>query len=131
MARSLFPIRAALLLPLLLAACAASNKPSTDRLGVVAATCTNQAQCALYWARSREWVERNSKQPVDKATEWMLETVSPGNFDSVLSYHITRWPGPQDGGEIRFEANCSFLVPCSPSKAQAYEDFKRYVTTAS
>jgi hypothetical protein len=121
---------AALTLPLLLGACAASNKPSTIRPGVVAATCADQAQCVLYWTRTREWAAHNSKRPIISTTEWMLETASPGYFDSSLTFHLSRWPGPQDSGEIRFEAYCSTLIPCFPGKSEAYEDFKRYITAA-
>jgi hypothetical protein len=121
---------AALILPLLLGACAASNRPSAIRPGVVAATCADQAQCVLYWTRAREWIAQNSKRPVTSVTEWMLETASPGHFDASLTFHLTRWPGPQDSGEIRFEAYCSTLIPCSPGKSEAYEDFKRYIIAA-
>lgn len=121
---------AVLLLPLLLGACAESVHISTIRPGVVAANCADKVQCELYWQRTQDWVARNSKRPVANVTEWMLETLPPGNFDSSLTFHIIRWPGPKDSGEIRFEAYCSTFMPCGPTEAQALQDFRRFVTAS-
>jgi len=121
---------AVLLMPALLAACAADIHPSTMRPGVVVATCADKAQCELYWQRTREWIARNSRRPVNNATDWMLETASPGTFDASLTFHIIRWPGPKDSGEIRFEAYCSTVLPCIPSTHQAFEELKGFIANS-
>jgi len=118
---------AALAAAALLAGCAASPHPDRPRSGVVAATCADQAQCELYWKRARDWVTANSKRAIRADTDWMLRTDKPGSLDIALSYQLMRWPGPDNSGEIRFEAGCSYFLPCNPSPAQAFADFSAYL----
>jgi len=119
----------ALLLPLLLAGCASSSHPDRGRSGIVAATCADKAQCEHYWHRTQEWVARNSQRPVRSVTDWMILTEEAGMFEVTPTYLITRWPGPRDSGEIRFDISCSDFLPCIPTRGQMVQDFSRYLTT--
>ena len=94
------------------------------RAGQLAVTCKDQAQCEEYWHRTKRWIAENSRRPVRDATDWIILTEDGGTFGVALTYRITRWPGPNNSGEIRFEAGCSYFLPCSPSPAQALEQFR-------
>jgi hypothetical protein len=112
----------------LLAGCAGTIHADRPRVGEVAANCSDKAQCELYWKRAQDWVTQNSTRPVRNATDWMIITASPGVFDSSLTYEIKRWPGPNDSGEIRFDASCSDFLPCNPTVEEARTSFSAYVT---
>jgi hypothetical protein len=118
-----------LLLAAALAGCSGTIRADRPRVGEVAATCADQAQCELYWKRAQDWVTQNSKRPVRNVTDWMIITTSPGVWDSSLTFEIKRWAGPKDSGEIRFDASCSDFLPCSPSVAQARQSFSTFLTT--
>jgi hypothetical protein len=117
-----------LLFAAVLAGCSGTIRADRPRVGEVAATCADQAQCERYWTRAQDWVTLNSKRPVRNVTDWMIITTSPGVFDSSLTFEIKRWAGPKDSGEIRFDASCSDFLPCSPSVAQARQSFSSFVT---
>lgn len=112
----------------LLAGCAGTIQADRPRLGVVAATCADKAQCEAYWKRAQDWVNQNSTRPVRNTTDWMIITASPGVFDTSLTYEVKRWPGPGDSGEIRFDASCSDFLPCSPGVEEARASFSAFVT---
>ena len=97
------------------------------RQGELAATCKDQVQCEEYWRRTRRWIAENSRRPVRDATDWIILTEDGGSFGVALTYRITRWPGPNKSGEIRFEAGCSYFLPCSPSPAQALEQYRQFL----
>ena len=123
-------LRAPLLCLALLAAAVsgcAGPGANTEEKNRLAVTCTLGAQCDLYWKRALAWVTQNSIYPVKAATGWAILTENPNDYQSGLSYRITRWPRDDGNQDIVFVASCSVFLPCSPLPAAAFVKFSEFV----
>jgi hypothetical protein len=111
-----------------LSGCAGPGANTEDR-NRLAVTCTQGAQCDLYWKRALAWVTQNSTYPVKASTGWAILTDIANDYRSGLSYRITRWPRDDGGQDIVFVASCSVFLPCSPLPAVAFARFREFLTT--
>jgi hypothetical protein len=94
-------------------------------------TCSNKAECDVWWQRAQTWVADNSKYKIEAATDKLIQTTGPDGGKRALAYQITRTPNPDGTATIGFAAHCDGSLGCKPNPWEAGADFKEYVRGAA
>lgn len=91
-------------------------------------TCSNGKECEIKWQRAEQWVRENSKWPIQRATDSVIETERQRfRSYSSLYYRITKEHTPTGQALIRFDAGCLPSVHCDPDPAAARTAFISHV----
>ncbi len=101
--------------------------PDVMQIATTPLTCSNKAECDLWWQRAQTWVTNNSKYKVESATDTLIQTAGPDGGKRALAYQITRTANPDGTATIGFAAHCDGSLGCTPNPWEAGADFKQYV----
>lgn len=101
--------------------------PDVMQIATTPLTCSNKAECDLWWQRAQTWVTSHSKYKVEAATDTLIQTAGPDGGKRALAYQITRTPNPDGTATIGFAAHCDGSLGCKPNPWEAGADFKQYV----
>ncbi|NML32184.1 hypothetical protein [Paraburkholderia antibiotica] len=117
-----------------LAGCVSQGQvdPDVMQIATKPLTCSNKAECDLWWQRAQTWVASNSKYKIETATDSLIQTAGPDGGKRALAYQITRSANPDGTATIGFAAHCDGSLGCKPNPWEAGAQFKEYVrgTTA-
>jgi hypothetical protein len=121
----LFSIAAALLV----SGCAATPLILGPATGASEATC--DTGCREAWERAQLWVVHHSKWKIQTATDVLIETFNPTQYDP--SYGFTATKEPLGGGRSRISLGMSCGNPfgCNPRAADVSMAFNYYVATGN
>ncbi|MEM5316316.1 hypothetical protein [Paraburkholderia sp. JHI869] len=121
----------AILLCATAAACASRGQVNPDVMQIATAplTCSNKAECDLWWQRAEGWVRSHSKYEVQTVTDTLIQTSGPGGGRRLLAYEITKSANPDGTATIGFAAHCDSSLGCKPNPWSAGAAFKQYVRT--
>lgn len=113
------------------AACSTRGQVNPDVMQVATAplTCTDKAQCDLWWQRAEGWVRSHSKYEVQTVTDTLIQTSGPGGGRRLLAYEITKAANGDGTATIGFAAHCDSSLGCRPDPWTAGAAFKQYVRT--
>src|SRR5581483_7726060 len=64
--------------------------PDVMQIATTPLTCSNKAECDLWWQRAQTWVTSHSKYKVEAATDTLIQTAGPDGGKRALAYQITR-----------------------------------------
>jgi hypothetical protein len=120
-------MKAALLLPMVLAACVTVPELVKETEQLV--TCANKQECDTYWQRAQVWIAKNSNYPIRMATDSVLSTTyAPiglfGPPDPDPGYSLTKIPSIDGSGTIEVTLYC----PIRCSYPDEVASLKRYIT---
>jgi hypothetical protein len=101
--------------------------PDVMQIATRPLTCSNKAECDLWWQRAQAWVASNSKYKIETANDSLIQTAGPDGGKRALAFQITRAAGPDGTVTIGFSAHCDSSLGCKPNPWEAGADFKRYV----
>ncbi|MFM0157401.1 hypothetical protein PQQ99_23165 [Paraburkholderia sediminicola] len=101
--------------------------PDVMQIATTPLTCSNKAECDVWWQRAQTWVTSHSKYKVESATDTLIQTAGPDGGRRALAYQITRTPNPDGTATIGFAAHCDGSLGCKPNPWEAGADFKEYV----
>ncbi|CAB3712132.1 hypothetical protein [Paraburkholderia rhynchosiae] len=115
------------------AACSTQGQvdPDVMQIATTPLTCSNKAECDLWWQRAQTWVTNNSTYQVESATDTLIQTAGPDGGKRALAYQITRTANPDGTATIGFAAHCDGSLGCTPNPWEAGADFKEYVRGAA
>ena len=111
------------------AACTTQGQvdPDTMQIATTPLTCSNKAQCELWWQRAQTWVASHSTYKIETANDSLIQTAGPDGGKRALAYQITRAANPDGTATIGFSAHCDSSLGCKPNPWEAGADFKQYV----
>jgi hypothetical protein len=101
--------------------------PDVMQIATTPLTCSNKAQCDLWWQRAQAWVASHSKYKIESSTDTLIQTAGPDGGKRALAYQITRAANPDGTATIGFAAHCDGSMGCKPNPWEAGADFKQYV----
>lgn len=101
--------------------------PDTMQIATAPLTCTNKAQCDLWWGRAQAWVRQVSTYEVQTVTDTLIQTAGPDGGKRALAYEITLAPNNDGSATIGFAAHCDSSLGCKPNPWEAGADFKQFV----
>jgi hypothetical protein len=101
--------------------------PDVMQVATTPLTCSNSAQCDLWWQRAQTWVQSHSKYRIESATSSLIQTAGPDGGKRALAYQITRTANPDGTATIGFAAHCDGSMGCKPNPWEAGADFKEFV----
>jgi hypothetical protein len=101
--------------------------PDVMQVATTPLTCSNGAECDLWWQRAQTWVESHSKYKIESATSSLIQTAGPDGGKRALAYQITRTANPDGTATIGFAAHCDGSMGCKPNPWEAGADFKQFV----
>jgi hypothetical protein len=101
--------------------------PDVMQIATTPLTCSNKAECDVWWQRAQTWVASHSTYKVESATDTLIQTAGPDGGKRALAYQITRAPNPDGTATIGFAAHCDGSLGCKPNPWEAGADFKGYV----
>jgi hypothetical protein len=113
------------------AACSTGGQVNPDVMQIATAplTCSDKAQCDLWWQRAQDWVRGHSKYEVQTATDTLIQTSGPGGGKRLLAFEITKSANNDGTATIGFAAHCDSSLGCKPDPWSAGAVFKQYVRT--
>jgi len=120
-----------ILLCTIAAACSTGGQVNPDVMQVATAplTCSDKAQCDLWWQRAQDWVRGHSKYEVQTVTDTLIQTSGPGGGKRLLAFEITKAANSDGTATIGFAAHCDSSLGCKPDPWTAGAAFKQYVRT--
>jgi hypothetical protein len=101
--------------------------PDVMQIATTPLTCSNKAECDIWWQRAQTWVTSHSKYKVESASDTLIQTAGPDGGKRALAYQITRTANPDGTATIGFAAHCDGSLGCKPNPWEAGADFKEYV----
>jgi hypothetical protein len=101
--------------------------PDVMQIATTPLTCSNKAECNLWWQRAQTWVSSHSTYKVETVTDALIQTAGPDGGKRALAYQITRTVNPDGTATIGFAAHCDGSMGCKPNPWEAGADFKQYV----
>ncbi|MBC8723435.1 hypothetical protein F6X37_18145 [Paraburkholderia sp. 31.1] len=101
--------------------------PDVMQIATRPLTCSNKAECDLWWQRAQTWVTSHSKYKIETANDSLIQTAGPDGGKRALAFEITRAAGPDGTTTIGFSAHCDSSLGCKPNPWEAGADFKQYV----
>lgn len=101
--------------------------PDVMQVATTPLTCSDSAQCDLWWQRARTWVQSHSTYPIESSTSSLIQTAGPDGGKRALAYQITRSANPDGTATIGFAAHCDGSLGCKPNPWEAGADFKEFV----
>jgi hypothetical protein len=101
--------------------------PDVMQIATKPLTCSNKAECDLWWQRAQSWVSSHSTYKIASATDSLIQTAGPDGGKRALAYQITRTANPDGTATIGFAAHCDGSLGCKPNPWEAGADFKQYV----
>ena len=124
-------IKKSLLAALCVAAAGCSTQgqvnPDVMQVATTPLTCSNNAECDLWWQRAQAWVASHSTYKIESTTQSLIQTAGPDGGKRALAYQITRSVNPDGTATIGFAAHCDGSLGCKPNPWEAGADFKQYV----
>lgn len=91
--------------------------------------CENEKQCDLYWKRSQFWLANNSAWKIDTATDTLISTHNPAEYDPRLAYQVSKMPSEDGSSRIYIKPYCNNIFGCQPEPYSAVVSFKTFVRT--
>jgi hypothetical protein len=101
--------------------------PDVMQVATTPLTCSDGAQCDLWWQRAQTWVQNHSTYKIESATRSLIQTAGPDGGKRALAYQITRTANPDGTATIGFAAHCDGSMGCKPNPWEAGADFKEFV----
>jgi hypothetical protein len=101
--------------------------PDVMQIATKPLTCSNKAECDVWWQRAQTWVASHSTYKIESATDSLIQTAGPDGGKRALAYQITRTANPDGTAIIGFAAHCDGSMGCKPNPWEAGADFKQYV----
>jgi hypothetical protein len=101
--------------------------PDVMQIATKPLTCSNKAECDVWWQRAHTWVASHSTYQIESATDSLIQTAGPDGGKRALAYQITRTANPDGTATIGFAAHCDGSLGCKPNPWEAGADFKEYV----
>ncbi|EDZ99948.1 conserved hypothetical protein [Burkholderia sp. H160] len=101
--------------------------PDIMQIATTPLTCSNKAECDLWWQRAHTWVASHSKYEIETANDSLIQTAGPDGGKRALAYQITRAASPNGTITIGFSAHCDSSLGCKPNPWEAGADFKQFV----
>jgi hypothetical protein len=101
--------------------------PDVMQIATKPLTCSNKAECDLWWQRAQSWVSSHSTYKIESATDSLIQTAGPDGGKRALAYQITRAANPDGTVTIGFSAHCDSSLGCKRNPWEAGADFKQYV----
>ncbi|MEX3897503.1 hypothetical protein [Paraburkholderia sp. BR10954] len=101
--------------------------PDVMQIATKPLTCSNKAECDLWWQRAQSWVASHSKYKIETANDSLIQTAGPDGGKRALAFQITRASEPDGTVTIGFSAHCDSSLGCKPNPWEAGADFKQYV----
>lgn len=84
--------------------------------------------CKTEWERSQLWLLAHSKWKLQMATDVVLQTFNPIEYDVSFGFQVTK--SPKAGGyQIVMAAICGNPLGCEPEAADVRRAFYHYVRT--
>jgi hypothetical protein len=105
--------------------------PDVMQIATKPLTCSNKAECDVWWQRAQSWVSTHSTYKIESATDTLIQTAGPDGGKRALAYQITRTANPDGTATIGFAAHCDGSLGCKPNPWEAGADFKQYVRGSS
>jgi hypothetical protein len=110
----------------LLAACAKPPTPAQKAEANQPLFCANRAQCDGAWQRIQVWIATNSRNPIQLATDVLIQTFPPPRSSLDTGFTATRTNNADGSASIGFRAGCDNFIECKPDPVRAILDLKRY-----
>lgn len=101
--------------------------PDVMQIATTPLTCSNKAECDVWWQRAQTWVTNHSEYKIEFANDALIQTAGPDGGKRALAYEITRAANPDGTATIGFAAHCDSSMGCKPNPWVAGADFKQYV----
>lgn len=91
----------------------------------------DSTNASLYWQRAQLWLAKHSRWKIQTATDVMIQTYNPGNYEP--SYGFTAMKEPIAGGQMRItiEMVCGNALGCDPKAEDVRRAFLYYVQTGT
>jgi hypothetical protein len=94
------------------------------------ATC-DSTTCREQWERAQVWIALHSKWKVQTATDVMIETYNPTQYDPSYGFSVLKAPVGGGRYHIGLALKCGNAFGCSPSVQQVRTAFVHYVITGT
>ncbi|OAJ60596.1 hypothetical protein A6V36_02050 [Paraburkholderia ginsengiterrae] len=105
--------------------------PNVMQIATTPLTCSNKAECEVWWQRAHTWVTSHATYAIEASTDTLIQTAGPDGGKRALAYQITRAANPDGTATIGFAAHCDGAMGCKPNPWEAGADFKQYVRGAA
>jgi hypothetical protein len=118
----------------LLSGCA--TNPQTQylqsRIAATTPTCNQniEMQCEKMWEAAQVWIVKNSAYKLQIATDVLLETYNPSQYDTGIAVRVLKEPTSNSSYKISVVVYCDNLFGCSPNQFEAALDFNNSVNLA-
>ena len=87
----------------------------------------DETTCKQSWERSQFWIAKHSKWKIQTATDVLLQTFNPTQYDPSFGFSITKEPLGNGRYRITMEAVCANSFGCSPNDTEVKNAFYYYV----
>lgn len=116
----------------LVAGCTTNSISTRLQATLAAATTTGPVECTgckAEWERAQLWLTRHSKWKMQTATDVVLQTFSPVNYDVSYGFTITKEPVLEGKYRIKLAMACGNPLGCDPAPSDVGRAFYHYVAT--
>ncbi|MDE2465491.1 MAG: hypothetical protein KGO02_17525 [Alphaproteobacteria bacterium] len=117
-----------------LSGCAAmpskANQAKIAKFQQTIPTCNSDAECKAMWDAAQLWIVHNAGYKLQNVTDVLLQTYSPGPYDTDLAVEVTKEPQGHGIYQIVVRAWCNNLFGCTPNALDAELDFNVKVGAA-
>ncbi|HKN65977.1 MAG TPA: hypothetical protein VJW73_06850, partial [Gemmatimonadaceae bacterium] len=85
--------------------------------------------CKGDWERAQLWIVKHSKWKIQTATDVLVETYNPSEYDPSFGFTATKEPLGNGRYKISLNAKCANFLGCDPREADVVAAFNHYVAT--
>lgn len=87
--------------------------------------------CKTEWERAQLWITNHSKWKVQTATDVVISTYNPPNYDVSYGFTITREPLGEGKYRISMGLMCGNPLGCDPEPNEVRRAFYQYISTGN
>jgi hypothetical protein len=115
--KKLFVVAAALVLQ----GCAASAEIQAlqAQISATVPTCNSEELCRRKWEAAQVWIAQNSSYKLQIATDVLLETYNPAEYDPGIAVRVLKEPTGSTSYRFVVTVWCANVFGCNPNQYQA------------
>ncbi|HFD6847592.1 TPA: hypothetical protein ACF3LB_001339 [Enterobacter hormaechei] len=129
--KKLVLVAGAMITTAMLVGCASKVDPALKAEAMKPLTCKDEKQCDLYWKRAQFWIANNSAWKIQTATDTLISTFNPPQYDARLAYQVSKMPNEDGSSRIYIAPFCNNMFGCQPEMYGAVVNFKNFVKSGN
>ncbi len=115
-----------------LVGCASSDRLQqyqSDDFDRTIPTCSGKVECEIKWEAARQWVMKNLRLKITRASDEVIVTDGPGNNGAATAARVVKESVDGNTYRIIIDAYCNNMFGCFPSVKKASLAFNRWVNS--